>query len=319
MRIYRSLQQVGDRGRPRCVAIGFFDGVHLGHQRIVGRAVQAAKEQGALPMVLTFEPHPNAVLHPEGAPRVLTPLEIKAELLEALGVKELLVIPFDVEFSRISPSEFCSFVLSETLQAERIMVGSNFHFGFRGAGAPSDLAEYGRDHGFEVETSSLLVRGGGPVSSTRIRRLLGDGQVEAAADLLGRPHVLTGLVVRGAARGRQLGMPTANLALDPPEVLAPAPGVYVTRAAFGREGPSDEGRPAVTSVGTNPTFETDGAVRVETYVLDFAESVYGQDMSVEFLARLRGQRRFDHVDELVAQMQADLEATRRYFESVSAG
>ncbi len=319
MRIYRSLREVVDRGRPRCVAIGFFDGVHLGHQRIVGRAVQAAEEQGALPMVLTFEPHPNAVLHPEGAPRVLTPLEIKAELLETLGVKELLVIPFDLQFSRISPAEFCSLVLSETLQATRIMVGANFHFGHRGAGAPSDLAAYGRDHGFEVETSSLLLRGEGPVSSTRIRGLLAEGRVEEAADLLGRPHLLTGVVVRGASRGRELGMPTANLSLDPPEVLAPGPGVYVTRVAFGREGPLDEGRPAVTSVGTNPTFETDGAVRVETYVLDFADSVYGQPMSVEFLARLRGQRRFDHVDDLVAQMQADLEATRRYFESTPAG
>ena len=307
MRLYRSLEEVPDRqGRARCVAIGFFDGVHQGHQQIIDRAVTAATERDALSTVLTFDPHPNAVLHPEGAPRVLTPLELKAELVAALGVQELLVVPFDLAFSRISPEDFCGLVLSDRLGALSVTVGQNFHFGFRGVGTPEILAEYGRAHGFTVETIGLVARRGGAISSTRIRRLVAQGEVTEAAELLGRPHVLIGTVVGGAGRGRDLGMPTANLALDPPEVVVPAPGVYVTRSRFGPEDLGNEGHPSVTSVGTNPTFETDGVLRVETYVLDFQGAVYGQPMSVEFLFRLRGQRTFVQVNELVAQMQADV-------------
>lgn len=314
MRLYRSLDQVPDSsGRPRCVAIGFFDGVHKGHQQIVGRAVQQAAEQDALSLVLTFDPHPNAVLHAAGAPRVLTPLEVKAELVAGLGVAELLVVPFDLEFSRISPEDFCRIVLSDRLSARSVMVGSNFHFGFRGVGTPEVLASYGREHGFTVETISLVARKGGAISSTRIRTLVTEGDVEEAAELLGRPHLLVGKVVGGAGRGRDLGMPTANLAADAPDVVVPAPGVYVTRSTFGREGPWIEGRPSVTSVGTNPTFETDGILRVETFVLDFQGSVYGQAMSVEFLSRLRGQRTFRDAEALVAQMRADVADARAYF------
>jgi riboflavin kinase/FMN adenylyltransferase len=314
MRLYHSLDEVPERdGADRCVAIGFFDGVHRGHQQIIDRAVGAAAERGALSLVLTFDPHPNAVLHPEGAPRVLTPLELKAELVAARGVQELLVIPFDLEFSRLSPEDFCGLVLSERLAARSVMVGQNFHFGFRGAGTPETLAGYGRAHGFSVEILGLVARRGGAISSTRIRRLVSQGEVEEAAELLGHPHVLIGAVVGGAGRGRDLGMPTANLALEPPDVVVPAPGVYVTRSRFGTGDPGGQGRRSVTSVGTNPTFETDGVLRVETHVLDFQEAVYGQAMSVEFLTRLRGQRTFGRVEELVAQMRADLAAAREYF------
>jgi len=313
VRVYRSLDDVTDRGgRVRFVAIGFFDGVHRGHQTIIRRAVAAAEEAGGLSTVLTFEPHPNAVLHPERAPRILTPLELKVELIAALGVRELLVVPFDLPFSRHSPLDFCRLVLSDRLGARRIMVGSNFHFGFRGGGTAHDLSDYGRDHGFSVETVSLLAQNGGAISSTRIRDLIGEGDVHGASGLLGRPHLLTGRVVRGAGRGRGLGMPTANLAPEH-EVVAPAPGVYVSRSTFGKDVPRDQGHPSVTSVGTNPTFEVGGAVRVETHVLGFQGFLYGQEMSLEFLARLREQRTFASPEELIVQMNADVEAARSYF------
>ncbi|GAB4245582.1 MAG: bifunctional riboflavin kinase/FAD synthetase [Thermoleophilia bacterium] len=309
MRIYRSLAEIVDlRGRPRAVAIGTFDGVHRGHQSIIAKAVQAAREMGGVATVLTFEPHPAVVLRPETPPLLLTPLELKIRLLEQAAVDEVVAVPFDRDFAALSPAAFCRLLLSERLGARQVMVGQNFRFGHHGAGTPEDLLAFGQEHGFSVTAIGLLRDGEEPVSSTRIRALIVEGAVEAAAGLLGRPHVLEGYVVAGAGRGRDLGTPTANLAVSP-LVAVPAEGVYVTRTVL----PSGRVEASVTSVGTNPTFESDALLRVETYLLRFKGSLYGESIRVEFLQRLRGQRAFPDATTLVAQIERDVREAEAYF------
>ena len=212
MRVYRSLEDIAELpGRPRAVAVGTFDGVHRGHQRIISMAVNAARAMGGVATVVTFEPHPDSVLHPENAPVLLTPLEMKVILLQELGVQEVVAVPFDREFAALAPEDFCRRLLSQRLGARQVMVGANFRFGHRAAGHPADLLAFGQEQGFSVSAIHLVEEEGGPVSSTRIRALVGAGEVEQAARLLGRPHVLEGPVVGGARRGRTMGVPTANL------------------------------------------------------------------------------------------------------------
>jgi riboflavin kinase/FMN adenylyltransferase len=257
--------------------------------------------------VVTFEPHPDSVLHPERAPRILTPLEMKVGLLEEMGVEEVAAVPFDREFAALLPQEFCRRVLSGHLGARQVVVGANFRFGRKAAGTPADLLAFGQTQGFSVSAIHLVEERGGAVSSTRIRGLLDKGEVEEAALLLGRPHSLEGPVVGGMRRGREMGLPTANL--EPVPGLAVAgEGVYVTRTLVGQWNP----QPSVTSVGTNPTFESDGIVRIETFLLDFDGSLYGERIRVEFLKRLRGQRTFADAAALEAQIRADIVEARRY-------
>lgn len=309
MRLYRSIDEIADLGgRPRAVAIGTFDGVHRGHQEIIRQAVAAAAQMGGVATVLTFEPHPDTVLRPHEAPNLLTTLEQKVHILGQLGVGEVVAVPFTADFSRVSPEEFCSRLLSARLGARQVMVGDNFHFGFRGGGAPGDLLAFGLDHGFSVTAVRLLEGEGAPISSTRIRESLRAGDVALAARLLGRPYALEGPVVSGAGRGRGLGVPTANLPVEP-QIATPALGVYVTSTSTDR----GEGLPSVTSVGTNPTFETDGVVRIETFLLDFSGALYGERIGVAFLERLRGQKTFADADALVEQMHADIARAQRYF------
>lgn len=311
MRLYRSLAEVVDlAGRPRSVAIGVFDGVHLGHRRIIQHAVGAAAETGGVATVVTFEPHPLTVLQPGANPPLLTPLPMKVDLLESEGVQETLAIPFDEAFARLSPDDFCDLLLARGLRARQVMVGANFRFGAGGRGTPEDLLACGVARGFSVTAIELVAQAGGTVSSTRIRGLLGEGRVEEAAELLGRHHALAGFVEAGAGRGRDLGVPTANLAL-PPGLVVPADGVYVTKTTIA---PGDI-RPSITSVGTNPTFESEGRLRVETYVLDFSGNLYGRHIAVDFLARLRGQCTFSGPEALLAQMREDIAAARAYFDA----
>jgi riboflavin kinase/FMN adenylyltransferase len=315
LRLYRSFGEVGDlKGASRAVAIGVFDGVHLGHRRIIGEAVRLASETGGIATVVTFEPHPLAVLRPENPPPVLTPLPMKLDLLETEGVRETLAIPFDRDFARISPVDFCSRLLAGCLKARQVVVGANFRFGGGGAGTPEDLIACGAAHGFGVTAIELLEQEGDTISSTRIRRLLAEGRVDAAAELLGRPHALAGFVEAGAGRGRDLGVPTANLPV-PVQSVVPAIGVYVTRTKVSVGPPV----PSITSVGTNPTFESDGRLRVETFLLDYSGSLYGHFIGVEFLKRLRGQRTFSSADALMAQMEEDIAAAREWFAAPSPG
>lgn len=311
MRVYRSLADVPDpAGAGRVVAIGVFDGVHRGHQEILSGAVEAARVTGATPEVVTFYPHPDAVLHRRSAPPMLTPLERKAELVEALGVEELVVVLFDTEFARLTPAEFCSAVLSDHLGARAVFVGENFHFGHRGAGTPADLRLYGQTHGFDVVAVSLAREEGEVISSTRIRELLREGSVTEAAGLLGRPHRIEGTVVSGVGRGKGLDAPTANIAptLD---MALPRLGIYITRSTVD----GSDTHPSVTSVGTNPTFESDGKIRIETLLLDFSGDLYGRRLAVDFLEPIRQQQAFPDAESLAARIKQDVETARAYFRS----
>jgi riboflavin kinase / FMN adenylyltransferase len=273
--------------RPRKIAVGEFDGVHLGHREVIR----------GNDTVLTFEPHPLRVIRPEAAPKLLTSLEAKAELIAELGVHELVVIPFDDGFAHQSPREFIDHVLVESLSATRVSVGENFRFGHLASGEPELLMA---DTRFETRVVPLVEVGGELVSSSHIRALVLAGEVEHAARFLGNPFQLRGEVVSGDRRGRDLGFPTANMVPDE-GLVYPGHGVYVARA---------DGACAAVNVGVRPTFGTGRAVLVEAYLLDREVDLYGHTLRVDFLQRLRGERRFDSVDALVEQMHRDVERTR---------
>ena len=273
--------------RPRRIAVGEFDGVHLGHREVI---------KGS-DTVLTFEPHPLRVIRPEAAPKLLTSLEVKAELIEQLGVQELVVIPFDEGFAQQSPEAFIDEVLVGTLGAEHVSIGENFRFGHRASGDAQLLAARGS---FETRVVSLVELGDEIVSSSHIRGLILAGEVEPAARFLGAPFQLRGEVVAGERRGRQLGFPTANVVPDE-ALVCPGHGVYVARV--------DDDCAAV-NVGVRPTFGTGRAVLIESYLLDRDIDLYGRTIRIEFLARLRGERRFESVEALVEQMHRDVERTR---------
>ena len=273
--------------RARHIAIGTFDGVHVGHRQVIDRA----------DTVLTFEPHPLSVLHPEAAPKLIMPFEIKRDVIEGLGVDELVVIPFDRSFSTIPPEDFCSRILVDTLGAERVSVGENFRFGAKAKGDPEMLAS--REE-FESRVVPLIEVDGEIVSSTRIRSLVAAGEVESATSCLGAPFLFEGVVVEGDGRGRTLGFPTANL-VPSDDLVSPGHGVY---AAFAN------GRPAAVNVGVRPTFETGRGLLIEAYLIDYEGDLYGQTLRVAFIGRLRGERRFPNVEDLVAQMHRDVDAAR---------
>ncbi len=306
MRIWRRLEDVPAELDATVVTIGNFDGVHLGHQHVVRQARESADARGADLVVVTFDPHPFAVLRPEHAPPTLTTVEDRLTRLEELGVDATLVIPFSREIAAWSPEEFIDRVLVNALHAVAVVVGGNFRFGHRAAGDVALLTEVGRERGFEVEGVSL---DGGPQvwSSTYVRACLATGDVEGAAQALGRPFSIRGVVAVGDRRGRELGYPTANV---PTRGLAavPADGVYagwLTRCDTG------ERLAAAISVGTNPTFDGEREPRVEAYALDRDDlELYGVEVEVSFVARLRGMLRFDSVDDLLVAMRTDVSNAR---------
>jgi riboflavin kinase/FMN adenylyltransferase len=288
----------------RCVVtIGIFDGVHQGHQLIIGRAVELARERGVPSVVLTFDPHPIEIIRPGSHPPVLTGSRHKAELLEALGVDVMCVLPFTPEFRRLTAEEFVHEVLVERLHVTAVVIGENFRYGAEGAGDVAALTASGRRFGFTVEGVPLRGSADTTFSSTYVRSLVDAGDVEEAARVLGREHRVEGLVVRGDQRGRAIGYPTANLSLIPWSAV-PADGIYAGRLVRGKEL-----LPAAISIGTNPTF-AGRERRVEAFVLDFEEDLYGERVGLSFTARLRDTVRFDTVDALVAQMGQDVERTR---------
>jgi riboflavin kinase/FMN adenylyltransferase len=288
----------------RCVVtIGIFDGVHKGHQLIIGRAVELARERGVPAVVLTFDPHPIEIIRPGSHPPVLTGSRHKAELLEALGVDVMCVLPFTPEFRRLTAEEFVHEVLVERLHVTAVVIGENFRYGAEGAGDVTALTASGRRFGFTVEGVPLQGSAETDYSSTYVRSLVDAGDVEEAARVLGREHRVEGLVVRGDQRGRAIGYPTANLSLLPWSAV-PADGIYAGRLVRGKEQ-----LPAAISIGTNPTF-AGRERRVEAFVLDFDEDLYGERVGLAFTARLRDTVRFDTVEALVAQMDQDVERTR---------
>jgi riboflavin kinase / FMN adenylyltransferase len=288
------------------VTIGVFDGVHRGHQSIIGHAVAVARGLGIASVVVTFDPHPSEVVRPGSHPAVLTGAGRKAELIQALGVDVLCVLPFTLEFSRLSAETFVHDVLVEHLHASVVVVGENFRFGHRAAGDVALLGRLGRTFGFTVDGSPLVSSGQASpvVSSTYIRSCVDAGDVGAAAVALGRPHRLEGVVVRGDGRGRELGFPTANL-LPSAHAAVPADGVYAAWLVR-REGPPLR---AAVSIGTNPTF-SGRERRVEAYALDFTGDLYGERLALDFVTRLREMRRYDGIEPLVAQIEQDVLDTR---------
>jgi riboflavin kinase/FMN adenylyltransferase len=274
--------------RTRHVAIGTFDGVHRGHQAVI---------EGA-DTVLTFDPHPLEVIHPTALPKLIMPFGVKRDVIEGLGVRELVVIPFDAEFAKRSAEDFIEHVLIEKLRAEKVSVGENFRFGAKAKGDPAMLAARTE---FETRVVPLVEVDGETVSSTRIRALVAAGDMEGARHCLGAPFMVEGTVVEGDQRGRELGFPTANIVPDD-LLLIPGHGVF---AAFA------DGVPAAVNVGVRPTFESGRGVLIETYLIDRNEDLYGRTLRVAFVERLRGEKRFPSVEELIAQMRIDVEDAKR--------
>jgi riboflavin kinase/FMN adenylyltransferase len=285
------------------VTIGVFDGVHRGHQAILSHAVKRAKDLGIQAVVVTFDPHPSEVVRPGSHPAVLTEPARKAELIEALGVDVLCVVPFTVDFSHLAGEAFVHDVLVEHLHAALVVVGENFRFGHKAAGDVALLSRLGRTFGFAVEGAPLVTDDGTIFSSTYIRACVDAGDVAAAAQALGRPHRLEGVVVRGDQRGRQLGFPTANL-LCGPHAAVPADGVYAGWAVW-----KGQRKMTAISIGTNPTF-AGRERRVEAHLLDFDGDLYGERMALDFVAQLREMRKFDGIEPLVAQIKQDVAQAR---------
>ncbi|HEY3015396.1 MAG TPA: bifunctional riboflavin kinase/FAD synthetase [Nocardioides sp.] len=307
MQTWRSLGDVpADLGRT-VVTIGNFDGVHRGHRTVIERARAVARDLDVHHVVaVTFDPHPMAVLRPEHAPSTLTSIETRCELLAEAGVDDCLVLPFDREIALWSPEQFIDRILVAALHARAVVVGANFRFGNRAAGDVTTLRELGGDRGFEVEGVAL---DGGPQvwSSTYIRTCLATGDVAGAAEALGRPFTVRGVVVKGDQRGRDLGFPTANVPTSA-MAAAPADGVYAGRL---RRCDTGETYPAAISVGTNPTFDGDRERRVESYVLDRTDlDLYGVEVEVSFVERLRGMVKFDSIEGLVKTMNDDVRRAR---------
>jgi riboflavin kinase/FMN adenylyltransferase len=288
------LPDVDPESRPRSVAIGTFDGVHLGHREVI-RGSET---------VLTFDPHPLSVIHPEATPKLLNTFAIKRDLVAGLGVEELVVIPFDRSFSEQSAEDFVQHVLIDTLRAERVSVGANFRFG-KGARGTEQLL---RSHSeFETHVTPLVEVEGETISSTQIRGLVAAGEVRQAAAFLGGPFLFEGEIVEGDKRGRELGMPTANLVPDD-RLVTPGHGVYAAWA---------HGHPAAVNVGVRPTFATGRGLLVEAHLIGFEGDIYGQTLRIAFLERMRGERAFESVDALVAQMNRDVAQAREITERTS--
>jgi riboflavin kinase / FMN adenylyltransferase len=303
MQIVRGLPSVPPERRPSAVALGVFDGVHLGHRAILGAAVAHARATGAPALACTFEPNPLEVLQPDRAPLPITTLDERLDLIAACGVDGTIVLTFTRELAAVEPEAFVKDVLVDRLAARQVVVGFNHRFGRAARGDAALLRELGERMGFNVDVVAPLTVDGVPVSSTAIRAALGRGDVDAAARMLGRPYTLPGTVVAGAGRGRTLGFPTANVAPGRPVLVAP--GVYACTFEVG-----GQARRAVVNVGVRPTFG-EATLAVEAYLLDFSGDLYGQTVQLTFVSRVREERRFPTVDALRAQIADDVETARR--------
>ena len=303
----RELQRIAP-GRPSAVTFGVFDGVHRGHRHLVAALLEEARRESLAAVAITFNPHPRTVLRPGATIAYLTSLEERVELLQSLGLDAVGVLAFTSELAQLEPREVLG-LLADELEMRVLLVGPDFAFGRNRAGTLEVSSKIGEELGFRVEAAPMLDEGGEKVGSTAVREALGRGDVRRVAQLLGRPFSLRGPVIEGDKRGRELGFPTANIAIGLDHAL-PAYGIYVSRA-YVRETAYE----ACTSIGVRPTFEGDEKPTVEAFILDFDGDVYGEKLRIELLERLRGEERFESADELVAQMHKDIEQTRRYFRS----
>ena len=292
------------------LALGNFDGLHRGHQKIIERVRRSAADRNGASLVLTFDPHPPRVVRPDKAPPLLMTMPQKLDALSRAGLTGTAVVRFTEAFSKWSPDAFVRQVLVEWLRVSEVWVGADFLFGHERAGTFSVLRALGQQYGFRAEKIDPVRYKEFVVSSTRIRRLVTEGRVDEAGALLGHHYAIGGTVVHGAERGRLLGFPTANLSTD--NELVPPTGVYATAAEIG-----GTRWPAVTNIGVRPTFESAGAVTIETHVLGLDADVYGAPLSLSFIQRLRDERRFPDVDALKEQIQADVRRARRLFDNIS--
>ena len=318
MQVWRGCDEVPADLVRTSVTIGAFDGVHRGHRILLERTVSDAGS-GLLPVAVTFDPHPLSVIKPELAPLLLTSMTHRLELFEGVGMGGVLVIPFTSELAQESAERFASRVVAETLHAQHVVVGRNFRFGHRAAGDVDLLAELGRELGFDVTavdlaplpglTASSADGAAMAVSSTQIRALVAGGDVAGAALALDRPHRVSGVVIRGDQRGRELGYPTANLDVDQ-TMGVPADGVYAARMRVAED--LGHWRAAAVSIGANPTFDGEER-RVEAFVIDAPDGydIYGQWADVDFVERIRGMVRFDSIGDLVTRMGVDVERSRQ--------
>lgn len=312
MEIFRDSSRIPARLRGAFVTIGNFDGVHLGHQYLFGRLLNEARSQGRKTIVITFEPHPKMVLHPERRPfYLITSPEEKIRLVEQSGIDAMLIIPFCLEFAKTTAEEFVRGVLVEQLGIAKIVIGHDYTFGRGKEGNEEFLIAAGRRFGFDVEVMNAFTLEEGPVSSTRIRRALLAGEVELAARLLGRPYNLGGEVIPGKRRGRDLGFPTANI--RPEKELLPLAGTYAVFVLF-----DGQRRPGVLNIGENPTFGS-GGLSVEVHILDFEGLLYGRRLDLLFVARLRSELRFATAGDLAAQISKDIIQARQILAKEEGG
>ncbi len=295
-------------GRPCGVTIGVFDGVHRGHQHLIGVLLERARPEELATVALTFNPHPRTVLRPGTAITYLTSLEERVELLQGQGVDSVGVVAFTSELAQLSAEDFLSLLVQE-LEMRLLVVGPDFALGRNRAGTIGVMREIGERLGFRVEVAPLLAEADEKVGSSAIRQALGAGDVERVGRLLGRPFSLRGPIVAGDRRGRALGFPTANIALGLDRAL-PAYGIFVTRA-YVRESSHE----SCTSIGIRPTFDVEPRPVVETFILDFDEDIYGREMQIDLLRRLRGEERFASAEALIAQIHKDIENTREWFKA----
>lgn len=306
MRLFHGTENA-DIARPTVLTLGVFDGLHLGHQLIMKTVVDRARAIKAVPTVITFEPHPRAVLHPESAPPLLQTLDQKIEALGVLGIEQVIVIHFDLAFSQIRAEDFLRDVVAQRLQAKEVYLGRGFFFGHNREGNIQLLRRVSRHLGFLADEVPEVRLRGKRIGSTVIRQLLVDGHVNLARRMLGRPYGVEGPVVRGAARGINLGFPTANV--EPHNRVIPRRGVYVTATLI-----DGEWRRSVANVGVRPTFGDATELSVETHVMNWSGDLYGDVVRVRFLHRLRDEKKFGSIDELKSQIARDVARAEAYFE-----
>jgi riboflavin kinase/FMN adenylyltransferase len=304
MNVFTSLDEISDDFRGAVVTIGNFDGVHLGHQYIFDKVLQEARQKKCRAGVITFEPHPKMLLHPERKPfYLITSIEEKIARIAETGIDGLLLIPFSLEFSHTTAHEFVHSILWDKLGIKKIFIGHDYTFGRGREGNETLLALFGKQLGFAVEVIGAFKIGDTVISSTLTRNAILEGRMKEAAAYLGRPYNLSGVVIAGHRRGRGLGFPTANL--KPDKVLVPAHGIYAVRLVL--EGKTHQG---VLNIGFNPTF-ADNALSVEVYIFDFDEDIYGKRMDILFIDRIRDEMKFNGPARLVEQIRRDVEAARQ--------
>lgn len=299
MKIYNDLDSVAFENR-LAVALGNFDGVHMGHRRLLEEMVNYSLRAGTIPSVFLFYPHPQKMLDPANAPKMLLDLEKKIDILKSLNIKIAFIIPFTVEIASLTPEEFVEEVIVKKLKAEAVFVGFNFRFGCKASGTPEFLKELGTKYGFKVTVLPPVTIDGELVSSTRIRELLTIGDIQKAKKLLGYWPVIRGKIIKGDQRGRILGFPTANIDI-PKDVLIPCSGVYAGKGIVDKEQ-----YPSVVNIGKRPTFYDNSETTIEAHLIGYKEFAYGKKIEIELYERLREERKFSRVQDLIGQIQEDI-------------